>query len=239
MHPMQSVYNNMQLQQSLQPQQVQLAQQQMPMDTMGYGGFYTNNNMMQPPGSTMQNVNVVDFKPDVMAQHQINQLQQQYQTQMGVPSVPTMGLIGPDGRFQPVTAASSSYGRQEDYNNRSFDDQNDPDTSRSIRKYDRSSQNGGGAVDSDYARSDPYPALESMINRSVDKCMKASQSAEADVQTTTNNFQKKTPDEQRKIIEAAVKEVTKRFEVDREISNVSSEKKSGNASRYKHSYDDY
>ena len=81
--------------------------------------------------------------------------------------------------------------------------------------------------------------------------MKTSQSAEqfdkthmravreADVLTTTNNFQKKTPDEQRKIIEAAVKEVTKRFEVDREISNVSSEKKSGNASRYQHSYDDY
>lgn len=242
MHPMQNIYSNMQLQQPLLPNQVQMTQQQMPFDNqnMGPGNFYTNTNMVQPPG-TMQNVSVVDFKPDIMAQQQINQLQQQYQMQgngMGVPQVPTMGLIGPDGRYQPVTAASSSYGRQEDYNTRSFDDPNDPEPRRSVRKFDRPGQN----MDSDYARSDPYPSLESMIDRSVDKRLKDSLSGrEDDMKTTTGNFQKKSSEEQKKIIAEAVKEVTKRMETDREISDFSSEKKTGTSasSRYKHSYDDY
>ena len=164
MHPMQNVYSNMQLQQSLQSQPVPPTQQQMPFDPYaGYGGFYTNTHAAQPPGSTMQNVSVVDFKPDVMAQHQMNQLQNQYQQNSNaIPSVPTMGLIGPDGRYQPVTAAASSYGRQEEYNTRSFED--DPYTRRTRRN-----------TDSAYLGEDMHPDIESIVNRRVDKRMKAAQ----------------------------------------------------------------
>ena len=232
MHPMQSVYHNMQLQQPLQPQQLPLTQQQMP---AGYGGYYTNAHSVQPPGSTMQNVSVVDFKPDVLAQHQMHQLQHQYQANvnaMGVPAVPTMGLVGPDGRYQPVTAASSSYGRQEDYNARGFEPQQD--------RYPQ-----------EYPFQESPEALQSMIEASVRKCInKQNLQKTANSSLRPNNepsarvatasaFKDKSQEQQRHIVGAAVDEVMKKYEVKRATPGISSEKKSGTSQRFRHSFDDY
>ena len=232
MHPMQSVYSNMQLQQPLQSQPVALTQQQMPFDPYaGHGGYYPNAHAAHPPGSTMHNVSVVDFKPDVMAQHQMNQLHQNYNA-MGSPSVPTMGLIGSDGRYQPVTAAASSYGRQEDFNNRSFED----------NPYaHHPSRNTGSA----YNREDTYPDIESIVNRRVDKRMKAAgmqqtgsnalhsireTDSRKPLHTTSANFGNKSTSEQRDIVGAAVRDVLKKYEVKRETP--SSDKRTASASRY-------
>ena len=61
------------------------------------------------PGSpnTMQNVSVVDFKPNIMAQHGMEQMRQNYQNQMGmtVAEPPSLGLVGPDGTWNAATAA--------------------------------------------------------------------------------------------------------------------------------------
>ncbi|KAJ1471149.1 hypothetical protein T484DRAFT_3649195 [Baffinella frigidus] len=64
------------------------------------------------PGATTQNVSVVDFKPNVVADHYAQQLQQQYQMNaaaMTASTVPSMGLVGHDGLYQPAVNASSSY----------------------------------------------------------------------------------------------------------------------------------
>lgn len=110
MHAMQNMYTSMQ-----QPQpspnpygmQPQFVGQQTPSP---YG--------MQPPvvGQQMshghpgaQNVSVLDFKPDVLAQHHATQLQQQYNAHMSsiaASTQPTLGLVGPDGRYMPATAAT-------------------------------------------------------------------------------------------------------------------------------------
>ena len=249
MHPMQNVYTNMQLQQQLQPQQMPLTQQQMPFETPhnGYGGFYTNAHSVQPPGSTMQNVSVVDFKPDVLAQHQMNQLQHQYQANsnaMGIPVVPTMGLVGPDGRYQPVTAAATSYGRQEDYN--SLSEQAERYTQRG-RRMERFNRDTTG----DYPGQDPYENIEDMINRSVDKRFKASRSPhgldrpplhsirEHDANAYAKSFKCKSQEQQREIVAAAVNEVRKKYDVKRETPSAATHKNIGTNQRYTHSFDDY
>ena len=82
---MQNMYGNL--------QQQQLAQQVMPNSVP----------------NTMQNVSVVDFKPDTMAQHHIAQMQRQYQNQMNsraAAATPSLGLMSADGRYTPATAAS-------------------------------------------------------------------------------------------------------------------------------------
>ncbi|KAJ1482398.1 hypothetical protein T484DRAFT_1747613 [Baffinella frigidus] len=64
------------------------------------------------PGATTQNVSVVDFKPDVMANHYAQQLQQQHQMNnaaMTASAVPSIGLIGHDGLYKPAVKTSSSY----------------------------------------------------------------------------------------------------------------------------------
>jgi hypothetical protein len=57
-----------------------------------------------------QNVAVVDFKTDVMAQHQMAQLQQHHQNQMDsmrTAASPSLGLIGSDGHYTAATAATA------------------------------------------------------------------------------------------------------------------------------------
>jgi hypothetical protein len=117
MHPMQNVYGEMQLQQQLRQPQAQLVQAQMPQHMQQQMPQHMQQqtqqsmqgypqNMYSP--STTQNVSVVDFKPDVLAQHQMNQLHQQYQTNtaaLAARTVPNMGLIGTDGVYQPAQAA--------------------------------------------------------------------------------------------------------------------------------------
>ena len=71
LNAMQNMYGNI--------QQQQLMQQAMP----------------NPVPSTMQNVSVVDFKPDTMAQHHISQMQRQYQNQLNSrAATPSLGLVG-------------------------------------------------------------------------------------------------------------------------------------------------
>jgi hypothetical protein len=238
----------MQLQQPLQPQHLPLTQQQMP---AAYGGYYTNAHSVQPPGSTMQNVSVVDFKPDVLAQHQMNQLQHQYQANsnaMGVPVVPTMGLVGPDGRYQPVTAASSSYGRQEDYNARGFEPQQDRyPRSVGTNRYDKFQPDNIEA----YPFQESPEALQSMIEASVRKCVNkqnlqktANSSLRPNSEPSarvvaTSAFKDKSQEHQRQIVGAAVDEVMKKYDVKRATPGISSDKKSGTSQRFRHSFDDY
>ena len=70
----------------------------------------TNSNMpsnMPSHGVSSQNVNVVDFKPDVMAQHNMSQMQncQRNANSMGYTQSPaSIGLVDQDGRYIPATA---------------------------------------------------------------------------------------------------------------------------------------
>jgi len=63
--------------------------------------FGPNNN------NTMQNVSVVDFKPNIMAQHEMDMMRQNYQNQMSMTAAepPSLGLVGPDGTWNAATAA--------------------------------------------------------------------------------------------------------------------------------------
>jgi hypothetical protein len=105
LNTMQNMYGNMQQQQQMQ-QQMQQPQQ-------GYQHSLASpmHQHSYPPNT--QNVSVVDFKPDIMAQQHMAQMQQKYQQQMShansAPAPNTLGLVGPDGRYMPATAAAGSY----------------------------------------------------------------------------------------------------------------------------------
>jgi hypothetical protein len=77
-----------------------------------YGGQTVNSNMGPYPPNT-QNVNVVDFKPDVMAQHNMAQTQNDYQQNanyMGHTQSPgSIGLLDSYGCYIPATAAGANY----------------------------------------------------------------------------------------------------------------------------------
>lgn len=109
LHPMQTVYSGMQLQQQLHQQQPQLVQQQMPMSA-DMEHPYAYNDM---PGATTQSVSVVDFKPNVVADHYARQLEQQYHANtaaLAATARPTIGLIGQDGRYTPAVNACATPG---------------------------------------------------------------------------------------------------------------------------------
>jgi hypothetical protein len=95
MHAMQNMYTNMQ-----QPNAYG-----MPQPLVGQNAMH-----MGHPGNTMQNVSVVDFKPDILAQQHAAQLHQQYASHMNsMPTAaahPSLGLVGPDGRYMAATAAA-------------------------------------------------------------------------------------------------------------------------------------
>ena len=104
-HAMQNMYGNMQAQQQQQQFQQQQLQQQQQMQMQMAAAT-------QPPGymgNTTQNVSVVDFKPDVMAQQHMADMQNKYQqhvksmTDSQTPA--SIGLVGRDGRYIPATAA--------------------------------------------------------------------------------------------------------------------------------------
>ena len=91
MHAMQNMYTNMQ-----QPQNP-------------YGAPQPYIGQQAPAHPGMQNVSVLDFKPDVLAQQQAARIQQQYNSHMNAmtaASNPSLGLVGPDGRYLPATAAT-------------------------------------------------------------------------------------------------------------------------------------
>jgi hypothetical protein len=103
-HAMQNLYTNMQQQQ----QQMQLQQQQQ-QHMLKHQQTMQPFSASAPTPSTTQNVSVVDFKPDVMAQHQVAQMQQQFQNHMAsmnTANTPSLGVIGPDGCYVPATAAA-------------------------------------------------------------------------------------------------------------------------------------
>jgi hypothetical protein len=222
-HPMQGVYENMQLQHQLQPQQSQLVQQQMPVDQQH--GMYANSPYQgypttYPQGSTTQNVSVVDFKPGVMAQHQMNQLQNQYQ-QSCAPPMPTMGVIGPDGRYQPVTAACAAYPRPDDYNpynTRALEDSRESRYSQYAR---RSRYNNG-------MESDDFPGLDALVEKRVNERMRTEELANGprtvkkksndpepldDAPVLNSAFNIKTQDEQRQIVGDAVRSVMDKYDL--------------------------
>ena len=92
MHSMQSAYQN----QMHQQQHQQNLQQPFQYQT---GAPY------QHAANTTQNVSVVDFKPDVMAQHQVAEMQHNYNQHMNSQAPSSIGLVGRDGRYIPATAA--------------------------------------------------------------------------------------------------------------------------------------
>ena len=118
-HSMQNMYGNMQLQHS--PQQYPMTQQAMSAP-QNYAGA----------PNTMQNVPVVDFKEGLVTQHHIAQMQQQYKNSLNAP-VPSLGLVGADGRYMPATAATAApygmTGSSIDYSDRF--DRSDPRTNSS------------------------------------------------------------------------------------------------------------
>jgi hypothetical protein len=77
-----------------------------------YGGHTVNSNM-GPYAPNTQNVNVVDFKPDVMAQHNMAQTQNNYQQNanyMGHTQSPaSIGLLDSYGCYIPATAADAPH----------------------------------------------------------------------------------------------------------------------------------
>jgi hypothetical protein len=125
MHAMQHMYTNMQQQPLQGPygmQQPLVGQQQLPQNPYAMQPLVgqqppLNPYAMQPlvgqqapqghPG--MQNVSVLDFKPDVLAQQQAMQLHQQYtahMNSMAAAAHPSLGVVGPDGRYMAATAAT-------------------------------------------------------------------------------------------------------------------------------------
>jgi hypothetical protein len=113
MHAMQHMYTSMQ--QQPQPQPLNPYGMQQPL--VGQQAPYNPYGMQQPlvgqqapqghPG--MQNVSVLDFKPDVLAQQQAMQLHQQYTAHvnsLAAAAHPSLGVVGPDGRYMPATAAT-------------------------------------------------------------------------------------------------------------------------------------
>jgi len=66
-------------------------------------------NSAMGPNNTTQNVAVVDFKPDIMAQQHLAHMQQKYNQQLSAMNTsqpnPSIGLIGRDGQYIPATAA--------------------------------------------------------------------------------------------------------------------------------------
>jgi hypothetical protein len=112
LHPMQNMYNGMQLQQQLHQQQQQLVQQPvMPMGSdIGNPYGMPGASGVSMPGATTQNVSVIDFKPNVVADHYAQQLQHQHQLNTAAytaSAVPSMGLIGHDGQYQPAVNAGA------------------------------------------------------------------------------------------------------------------------------------
>ena len=109
---MQNMYGNMQQQQQQQQQHIHQQQQlQMQQQQMQQQMAPSQPSQMYPQANlhnTAQNVSVVDFKPDVMAQHHVAQMQQKYQQQLQASAsvTPTIGLIGRDGQYIPATAAT-------------------------------------------------------------------------------------------------------------------------------------
>ena len=113
LNTMQNMYSNIQLQQQQQQQhqhqmqQHQMHQHQAQMSSQMPSQMPPSNPYMNAQ-NTCQNVSVVDFKPDIMAQHHIAQMQQKYQQQMANMNntQAPMGLYGCDGQFIPATAAT-------------------------------------------------------------------------------------------------------------------------------------
>ena len=107
MHAMQNMYTNMQQQQNPYAMQQPFVGQQSPNP---YGAPQPLvGQQMSPAYPATQNVSVLDFKPDILAHQQATQLQQQYNAHMNsVASAahPSLGLVGPDGRYMPATAAT-------------------------------------------------------------------------------------------------------------------------------------
>lgn len=108
-HAMQNMYGNMQVQQQQQHQHQQMLQQQQLQQMQQHQMASSMYPHGQTPNTT-QNVSVVDFKPDVMAQQHMADMQHKYQNQVNS-MTPTnapasMGLIGRDGRYIPATAAA-------------------------------------------------------------------------------------------------------------------------------------
>jgi hypothetical protein len=195
-HSMQSMYGSMQPQQM--PQHHPMTQQGMPQPV----------SYMLPPG-TAQNVAVVDFKAGLMTQHHIAQMQQQYQNTLNAP-VPTMGLIGPDGRYIPATAATAassgmtgpSCERAYPYND-SLSTYN-PNTATALRQmdFDRARQRSSvsGAMDAERMRSariasrvaiqDRADSTNSRMQDMIDQSVRASTAAAAAASMTNTRVMK-------------------------------------------------
>ncbi len=109
MHAMQNMYTNMQQQQNPYAMQQPFVGQQSPNP---YGAPQPLvGQQMSPAYPATQNVSVLDFKPDILAHQQATQLQQQYNAHMNSLATasaahPSLGLVGPDGRYMPATAAT-------------------------------------------------------------------------------------------------------------------------------------
>ena len=109
MHSMQNMYGNMQTQQHQHQQQIQQQQNlQQPFQ-------YQTGSPYQHAANTTQNVSVVDFKPDVMAHHQVAEMQHNYNQHMNSQAPSSIGLVGRDGRYIPATAAQPYTGSENVY----------------------------------------------------------------------------------------------------------------------------
>ena len=231
MHSMQSMYGQMQLAQQ-QKQQQQMQQQQM----TGHAAGDPN------AASNMQTVSVLDFKPDILAQHQQQQLQQQQAAYAarGVGQQASLGVVGADGRYVAATEAYAGnyHGGYNGYNTGSrmgahpSDDYYHPDTasqnlaySRRTRSFERERFPDKPKTGREAMPSEAKRTMKEMIDKSVERevsshlaSTRASAEAAAaparSVQATAAApSQASNSDEQRRMVGAAVRDVMKQYKV--------------------------
>ncbi|KAJ1466806.1 hypothetical protein T484DRAFT_1756352 [Baffinella frigidus] len=224
LHTMQSMYGNTHMQAPMAPHGAQLN-----------SPAYMHG--MQP--STMQNVSVVDFKPDTMANSQIAQMHQQYQNQLNtMTAAPGLGLIGHDGQYIPATAATpygsvyhDSHMTNAPYHPRGLHDDVHPMANGRYSQRDNShhmpmSSNGyGGGNGTSYPSSVDHidntsgRAIKDMIEDSVERAVSSAASAAASASNTKRSFNTdsdesfhtKPAHEQRHIVGQAVRSVMSEF----------------------------
>jgi hypothetical protein len=211
MHAMQHMYTNMQ---QPQPQNPYGMQQQ----SVG----------AQPAHPGMQNVSVLDFKPDVLAQQQAAYAQQQYNAHlnsMAAAANPSLGVIGPDGNYMPATAAtpgamsprfaSNSYGSVG-----ASAHQNGAYGSYGLHSHPGLSHQVPRPMNSpSYASSiATRAAMKDMIDERVDKAWsrKANEMASRSpaTPTTESAFHLKSEAEQKRIVGKAVGDVMQKYKVE-------------------------
>jgi hypothetical protein len=228
MHAMQHMYTNMQ-----QPQNPYGMQQQ----SVGAQPAHPGH-----PG--MQNVSVLDFKPDVLAQQQAAYAQQQYNSHMNSMAAaanPSLGVVGPDGTYMPATAATpgamsprfasnpySSVGASAHQNGAygSYGLHSQPGLSHQVPRpmnYQNTPRSSSSFASSMSTRAAMKDMIDERVDRAVGRKVNEMASRSSAAPTTESAFHQKSEAEQRRIVGKAVGEVMQKYKVEERGPELDSE----------------